>query len=224
MKLIEMEPYVNGIEFTRTCKEPVRCDPEILERALTTLSGIRDSDKIVSVCEIPRDFYYFLPDLEKIVPKSQQEEIYYSIKNHGYSPVVPAKCVYYFSTLYKKYGSLNLALKALRSRDLNVFFQKGYLADGYSMRDVFCTLFDREYECFAPHKRRIKHRTFDEVYVEKTDMVALLPKDISQALSDRDLERLEVGPNGLKIDDFTLRFLAGHYGAINSIYDLRDVI
>ena len=55
-------------------------------------------------------------------------------------------------------------------------------------------------------------------------MVAALPNGIAEQLNERSVSSITVTPNGLAINGKLLRTMAGHIGAINSIYDLREVI
>ena len=55
-------------------------------------------------------------------------------------------------------------------------------------------------------------------------MVALLPTRLANSLSDNDLLNIDQGENGLEIEGELLRSRTGYYGAINSVYDLRELI
>ena len=165
----------------------------------------------------------FEPDISNMFPKSEREEMFYCLKNNGYSPNVPGKCIYLFKTLTAKYGSASLALKALPNAYLTILFQKNYL-EGCTVRDVIKSFADPEYEPFTPAKLRIQHKDYDEIYVASEDMVALVPKDISAKIADSDIPQIELGKKGLEVSGLELRFMANHYGAINSFYDLRELI
>ena len=220
MTLLEMEPYITGRAFTRKCQAPARCTPEMFSLVCSEAAA---SDTCAKVLEIVERYQDFEPDISNMFPKSEREEMFYCLKNNGYSPNVPGKCIYLLKTLTAKYGSASLALKALPNAYLTILFQKNYL-EGCTVRDVIKSFADPEYEPFTPAKLRIQHKDYDEIYVASEDMVALVPKDISAKIADSDIPQIELGKKGLEVSGLELRFMANHYGAINSFYDLRELI
>lgn len=223
MTILEMAPYINGDVFTRECASPVRCTPEMFNRVVNEARASKTFARTIELLEDYRDFMEVEPDIAYMFPTSEREEMFYCLKNNGYSPNVPAKCIYLLKHLYGINHSASLALKALNKNTLQIFFQKGYL-DGVTIRDVIKTFCDPEYEPFTPARLRVAHKDYDEVYIMSEDMVALLPKDVSAKLSDTDLPNIVYTPQGLKVGSLYLRFLANHFGACNSIYDLRELV
>lgn len=223
MTLLDMTPYITGDLFTRECASPVRCTPSMLAKAVAEAEVSETFNVSIKYIESYQDFVMMEPDIGAQFPKSEREEIFYCLKNKGYSPAVPARCIYVMKTLYEKYGSASIALKALNKNLFTIFFQKNYM-DGYTMRDVIKTFCDPEYEPFTVSRLRVQHKDYDEVYIASTDMVALLPKPISQRIQDVDIPKIIVTKYGLELDGYVLRQLAGYYGAVNSTYDLRGLI
>lgn len=223
MTILEMAAYVNGDVFTRECKPPVRCTPEMYARVVREAVSSETFEQVIGVVDTYDGFAMLEVDVAKSMPTSEREEMFYCLKNGGYSQDVPAKCLYVLRTLFNQYGSVSLALKALPANMFKVFFQKNYLND-CSMRDVIKSLIDPDYEPFTTANLRIKHEQYDEIYVIDQDMVALLPKDISSKLTDTDISRVTLTKQGLAVNGLVLRIMAGHYGAVNSTYDLRAVV
>lgn len=223
MTILEMAAYVNGDTFTRECKPPIRCTPEMYARVVQEAAASETYKDVIGVLDTAESFAIMETDVCRSMPKSEREEMFFCLKNGGYSPDVPAKCIYVLKTLFEKYGSVSLALKALPNHLFTIFFQKNYL-NGCCMRDVIKSLIDSDYEPFTSANLRIKHKDYDEVYVLEQDMVALFPKDISNKLTDTDVSRISLDKRGLTVDGLVIRIMAGHYGAVNSIYDLRAVI
>lgn len=223
MTILEMAPYVNGDTFTRECTSPIRCTPEMYARAVKEAASSMTFANTINLIEDYRDFDYIEPDVSQIFPVSEKEEMFYCLKNGGYSPTVPAKCLYVLKTLFKKYGSVSLALKSLNKDTFTVFFQKNYLQD-CCMRDVIKSCVDPDYEPFTPSRLRLCHDTYDEILVCEKDMVALLPKSLSARLTDRDLGDITLTKEGLAIKGLILRIMGEYYGACNSIYDLRELV
>lgn len=223
MTLLEMEPYITGRAFTRECQAPARCTPEMFSLVCSEAAASDTCAKVLKIVERYQDFMDFEPDISNMFPKTEREEMFYCLKNNGYSPNVPGKCIYLLKTLTAKYGSASLALKALPNAYLTILFQKNYL-EGCTVRDIIKSFADPEYEPFTPAKLRIQHKDYDEIYVASEDMVALVPKDISAKIADSDIPQIELGKKGLEVSGLELRFMANHYGAINSFYDLRELI
>lgn len=223
MTILEMAPYINGDAFTRECKAPIRCTPEMYARVVKEAACNDSFERVLSMIEDYRDFAELMPDIARVFPVSEREEMFYCLKNGGYSPAVPAKCIYILRTLFKEHGSISLALKALSKDALTIFFQKNYL-DGCSLRDVIKSMVDPDYEPFTPARLRIQHKDYDEVLVQSKDMVALLPKNLSMRLTEKDLEGIELTKDGLAVNGLLLRIMGEYYGACNSIYDLRRLV
>lgn len=223
MTLLDFAPYVNGDAFTRECPAPVRCTPYMYDKVVKEAGASDTFSSVIQLIDSYEEFLSVEVDVAKSIPVSEREEMFYCLKNGGYSEDVPAKCIYIFKTLFAKYSSVSLALLALPKSMFTVFFQKNYLKD-CTMRDVIKSLIDPDYEPFTTANLRIKHKNYDEVYVVDQDMVALLPKDISDKLTDTDISRMYLAKTGLTVDGLLVRCMAGHFGAINSTYDLRAVV
>lgn len=223
MTILEMAAYVNGDAFTRECKPPIRCTPEMYARVVKEAQASDTFQDVIKVVDTLQGFAMMEVDVVRSMPVSEREEMFYCLKNGGYCLDVPAKCIYVLKELHKQYSSVSLALKALPKNMFTVFFQKNYL-NGCSMRDVIKSMIDPDYEPFTSANLRIKHKDYDEVYVIDQDMVALLPKDISNKLTDTDVSRITLTKQGLTVDGLVIRIMAGHFGAVNSTYDLRAVI
>lgn len=223
MTILEMAPYINGDIFTRECKSPIRCTPEMYARVVKEAACNDSFQKVLSIIDDYRDFAELMPDIARVFPVSEREEMFYCLKNGGYSPAVPAKCIYILRTLFAKHGSVSLALKALGKDTITIFFQKNYL-DNCTLRDVIKSMVDPDYEPFTPARLRIQHKDYDEVLVQSKDMVALLPKNLSMRLTEKDLEGIELTKDGLAVNGLLLRIMGEYYGACNSIYDLRRLV
>ena len=73
-------------------------------------------------------------------------------------------------------------------------------------------------------KRKVAYQDFTELYVEETDMVAILPNALAVGLNEDSIQYLHVTPDGLVIKDILLRTRGSYTGAVNSIYDLRKLV
>lgn len=223
MTIMEMAPYIYGTEFTRECSNPVRCTPYMYDKVIDAASCSDDYEGLMKHIFDYRDFVEMAPDISRLFPVSEREEMFYCLKNGGYCEDVPAKCIYVLKEGYNKYDSATLALKATPAPLLKIFFQKNYF-NNCTMRDVIKNFIDPDYEPLTPSNLRIKHEMYHEIYVASQDMVALVPPSISEKLSDRDLADITLGKDGLEIKGLLLRMMGGYYGACNSTYDLRLLV
>ena len=103
MTLLEMEPYITGRAFTRECQAPARCTPEMFSLVYSEATASDTCAKVLEIVERYQDFMDFEPDISNMFPKSEREEMFYCLKNNGYSPNVPGKCIYLLKTLTAKY-------------------------------------------------------------------------------------------------------------------------
>lgn len=223
MTIIDTVQYITGDKFTRECPAPYRAQHDTIQRALIEASASGSFPQTIKLFNDAKSFMLTERDISLIIPKREQADVFYALKMGEYSFNVPSYCLYVLRSLYEEFGSVSLAIKALSKGQFKVFFQKNYLTDA-TMLDVIKSYIDPDYEPFTLSKLRIHHKDYDEIYIADKDMVALLPKDLSEALTDNDLPQIEVTKDGLAIKGLLLRFLGGHYGAINSIYDLRGLI
>lgn len=170
------------------------------------------------------DFYKIFLDLKNVIPPSKKEEFFYEMKNGFRAQGVPARFIWYMKHLYSIYNSANIAVMMLSDKDCEVFFSENYFKDGITARDVIKEFIDKDYEPLHNGNLRVNHGSYYEVYLPKEDMVALLPTKLANSLSDNDLLNIDQGENGLEIEGELLRSRTGYYGAINSVYDLRELI
>lgn len=224
MTLAELQPYITGERFSREAVEPYRLDINLYKNLAQVVSESVSAQKNLDVCELPVDFYRVEPDIKYLVPMQAREEMFYALKNGAANPDVPSKLVYYIKKSYNMDKMPNLIFKKIPESELKVFFQENYLGNGYTIRDVVCSIIDPHYIPVNNYTRLVKYDNFVEVYVESTDMVAALPNPMVKNLSQRDIHNIKVDSSGLRIGDCYLRSLGGYYGAVNSIYDLRECL
>lgn len=224
MLIPDMAPYIYGERTTRGGLGVYRIEQDLFDEAAQLMADIEGSEFSLDSYEKPKFFYKSNPDMEHLVPKYAQEEIFYALKNGYGNEHVPAKVIYMLNKAYNSVHKIpNLIFKAISKDDFTVMFQEGYL-DDVCMRDVICSFI---YEDYTPltYESPIKlHSDFAEVYIADTDMVAALPLDIVNGMSASDARRLNVTADGICLDTIPLRTLGGRYGATNSVYDLRECL
>jgi len=107
---------------------------------------------------------------------------------------------------------------------LKKFLEEGYFLGGLSLRDVICNVCTEEYSPLSLYHPKNKLKDFTEIYVQSTDMVAAVPHIIADALDDASIMSIESTNNGLSTKGVLLRTMANRVGAVNSTYDLRNVL
>lgn len=172
-----------------------------------------------------RDFYKTAIDFKNLIPKEHQMEVFYAAKLGKYYPGIPSFCVYMVKRAWEESNGIpNLIPKLLPSVLLNDVFKKGYFLGATTLRDVICNVCTPNYVPLSKTHPKNKVDDFTEVYIESTDMVAALPNKIADSLDDNSIAKIVVGPNGLETQGVLLRTMCNYVGAINSTYDLRQLI
>lgn len=219
-----MEPYINGCNFTRTVKAPYRAQQDLFEQIYKLVQISATAKQNLRIYEVPKEFYQAEPDIANFIPRVAKEEMFYALKNGFISEKVPAKCIYYILKIYNIYKIPNLIFKQIPEKELNIMFQENYLAEGFTLRDVVCTFCDGRYTPLSPTQYVTLLGTYAEVYIQATDMVAIIPVEIARSMSFDDIQKLEVDDYGIKLDQTYIKFLGGYHGACESTYDLRTLI
>lgn len=224
--LTTLRDYILGDRDTGMVSDKMtRLPNAMFEEFMNMLAADSVAAAWVNTYEVHKDFYATMPDYAKLFPKQFQEELFYAAKLGHYYRQIPAFCEYIVRKSWEKcYGIPNLLFKVIPTPAMNRFFQKGYLLGGINMRDVVCNTVCADYDPISLHHPFNKVGDFTEVYVPKTDMVAALPNDIAEILTPESVTDLHVTPNGLALGNKLLRTSGAYVGAVNSIYDLREVI
>lgn len=224
MTIVDMAPYIMGKTFTREMKQPYRCDmtlyQDICDKVMCSITAIDN----LRLYEVPKQFYESEPDIANFVPKEARAEIFFSMKNGFASPVMPARGLYLIRRAYSLYKIPNLIFKLIPKSELNCMFQENYVGSGYTLYDVVCSICNTAYVPLAEGRYKVKYGNYYEVYIPKTDMVAVLPVDIAEVLEYSDICNIECDKQGLKLGDKYLAFMCNHIGAGDSNYDYRTFI
>ena len=226
LTLPELEPYVMGKMFTGDAKRPVYLEENDVVEFMTMLEQFPVAKEVFNLCEAPTDFYYMCPEFAKKYKSTDKwSELFYAAKNGGIYRSIPAYCVYLLRKAWAECNGIpNLILKVLPLKALNMFLQKDYFLGGLSLYDAICNVCTSDYQPIAINRLKIKHDDFYELYIKCTDMVAAVPAPIAEILPDSSLEKIEVSAKDMLIDGKPIRTLCSYVGAINSTYDLRDLL
>jgi len=219
----ELAPYIRGEQFTGQFTGE-RINPDAVEVFMKTLSESMTAQVSLDSCEHYKDFYAIEVDFKHCINPKDRENCFYVAKNGSYCLQIPPFCQYMIKKAWDTYKIPNLILKVIPAPVLTMFFQEGYLSGGATMRDVICNVACEEYNEFTQTRLRNNFGRYTEIYIEETDMVAVVPKSIGQALDDNTLRRVRQTDYGLAVDNMLLRTMCGYTGAVNSTYDLRALI
>lgn len=225
LKLLEYAPYILGKSYFEPGCKVKRIDEEMLQKFVQLLEGDSVAKQIFDMCDVAQEFFDYTVDFKHWIPKELRSEIFYAAKNKSYSVLVPSQCVYLLKKAWEQAkGIPNLIIKQLPEQALTTYCTEGYFLGSATLYDVICNTCCESYSPLSETKPRNKVGNFTEVYVPDTDMVAALPNDIADSLSDSAILSITVTPNGLAVGDRLLRTMCGHFGITNSVYDLREVI
>lgn len=226
MKILEMYPYMLGKKFTtEEKKEPVRCTQEMVARFNKAMKSSITAEDNLAMVEDYRAFYDYEPGISMLIPNNEKEEVFYAAKLEYFSPVIPSRFLYLLTKVQKEAKSFNLIPVVLSAYDVKKLFAKGTIADGYCLRDVICTLFQKEYKPVSDAVRGVKIDDYWEVCSEKDNRIILLPDKLRQQLSDDDLEEIRVVKGNVMLGQLQLRFVSSnYYGAYNKVYDMRGLV
>lgn len=221
-----LEPYILGKEFTGEVKERVRLDKHVLEDFLTMLDEDNIAKDFFNAYENANDFYETMIDFKHYIPKEQRQEVFYAAKMDGeYYSEIPSFCAYIVKKSYEVCNGIpNLLLKVIPTACLKEFFKEGYFSPGLTFRDVICNLCNENYNPISIKHPKNKIGNFTEFYIATTDMVAALPNSIADELPNECCETIKQTPVGLEVGGVLIRVMANHVGAINSTYDLRELL
>ena len=105
-----------------------------------------------------------------------------------------------------------------------MWLRQGYFLGAVTLKDAICNVCTPLYKPLCETRLRNKVGTFTEIYVVQEDMVAAVPNSISNSLGDENIRNMKLGQFGLEVDGILVRTMAGYVGAINSNYDLRELL
>lgn len=225
--IIEYGVYCNklGRYIGELNKELYRAQPEDLEEFVNLLEVHPMAKKNIAVTKMPRLFYTREPDLANDIPARKREELFYAYKLGFASPAVPAKLLYLAKYAYEEFGSPNMLFKVAFEKDLKTFFSKGYLNEEYTVRDVICSITNlQDYMALEEGRNAVKIGNHWDIYIKSEDAIAMIPEELKNILSYSDIENIELKNNKLCIGDKPICQLGRYVGAVNSVYDLRDLL
>lgn len=224
-KLCDLEPYILGKKSFGEAKDQPRLNQEIFDEFIRRLEEDPIAKEFFNAFEAAADFYNTMLDFKHFIPKEMRTEVFYAAKN-GFGYVqVPSFCVYMLRKAWDScYGIPNLLFKVLPATCIKEFCKRDYLLGGLSLRDVICNVCSEDFTPLSLYHPKNKLDKFTELYISSTDMVAAVPNSIGDCLSEDTIASIKLGPNGLEVNGVLLRTMCGHVGAINSFYDLRELL
>lgn len=223
--LSSLEPYILGKKFTGTAKNTPRFNKEVFEDFVTALEEDSIAKGFFEAYDIAGDFYKTMVDFKQIIPKEYREEVFYAAKVGTMYKEVPSFCVYVLKASWELcHGIPNLLFKVVPITAIKKFCEEGYFLGGITLRDVVCNVCSEEYVPLSLYHTKNKLKEFSEIYVPSADMVAAVPHSIADALDAASIAAITLTANGLETGGMLLRTMGNHVGAINSNYDLREVL
>ena len=190
---------------------------KIFDMSLTAeinLKALDDADK----------FYENEKDIANLIEPSKREEYFYTMKNGIVTSVIPAKALFYIKKCFNEFGSVNYFPRVCPKALLKRIFSKDYIEDGYTFLDVVRTFVSTDYEPVKDVKRVVKNGANYDIYVPSIDNIAVVPKAIGEAITEDDVDMIELKDNCLYLADRELKSLRGYRGITKGILNITDVI
>lgn len=224
--LNDLEPFITGKSFSGVSSKPrVTVSKELLQNFLTALNQDDIARSFFSAYDSYTDFFETMIDFKTAVPTQLREEVFYSAKNGGIYTSIPAFSVFLLKRAWEHANGIpNLIPYLLPLPAFNNFCKEGYFGGGLTLRDVICNVCTSDYVPLSDRNLKHKMNDFYEVYIPQCNAVAALPNRISESLDDKSIRNITKGKNGLEVNGILLRTMSGYVGAINSTYDLRELI
>ena len=227
--IVDWYPYVTGKAFFSELKNVPRIDPGYYQLFLNMLAEDTVAKSYFDAFELHDDFYSTLVDFNHFIPNDQKVEVFYAAKVGKAYREIPSFCTYVLTKAWEQCNGIpNLLLKVIPTTYLKKFCSKGYFMSDLTLHDAICNICTEDYSPFSTGKlKNLVHDpkgNFYELYIRESDMVAAVPEAIGESLTNPDIANITLTPQGLQTGGVYLRTMSGHLGAINSTYDLREVI
>jgi hypothetical protein len=177
--------------------------------------------QILELTESANNFFDIERDLAVLVPKQQQLECFYALKNGFVAPNCPAQFIYLVKTIYSRYHIGNIIAPML-PRDVGKrLCASNYFGAGYTGVDVIRNFANEKFQPITPERLIVRCGDWYEAFVPKHDAVIALPLDVGKMLHSADMLNIEFVPgSGFRLEGRALCVLAGS----SNFYDLRRAI
>lgn len=226
MKTIELFESIyskagKDVEFPVITKDDVDKFHSLLEINSCIKVAFDETDSATS-------FYNAFPDIKKLIGTPIASEVFYAYKLGHFYTGIPNKLVYVLFTTFKTtdFTLPNLVIWKV-SKELDKFADKIYNYEDkkFTVKSIIENVYGKSANIISESSYKCLNDGFYEVYISNVDRIAILPKDIGEALSDEDCRRLEYDKNkGIVLGDTPIRRLNGRLGITLDDFDLRGVI
>lgn len=222
--ILDSYDFIIGKKYLGKVAEPYRAEPDLLLKASTIFNISPTAQRNLEILDSAKEFYKAEPDIAKRIQVKKREECFYGMKLEYVSPVIPARALYFLLKCYKDYNTVNYFPKVLSKPLVKLMFSEGYIAEGYTLKDVICTITTPNYQPLSAAFPAVNMGDYSEIYIKETDAIALVPNDIRDKLNYTDIENLTVKGKDICCGNTPIRLIGSHYGATHSTYDLRDML
>lgn len=225
MNPLEIIDYITGKKYLDKVKEePFRSDENTFNDIIRIFSkGVFVEDNIKATDNY-KVFYENEPDIARLVPDDRKEEYFYAMKIEQCSSAIPAKYLFLLKKCYETYGTLNNLGLVLPKSNLKVLFSEGTISEGYTLEQIIKSLVDKSYSPFRKGSYKNEVGDFVEVYLEKVNRVAILPKDIADKLTDEDIKQIEVKKGALTLAGVNILKTGKYVGVCDRVYNLKCLL
>lgn len=225
LSIPEWGDVFSGQTLSTTRYSGYRSNPEDIKLWMRYFSQSPTAAQVLQATEYADEFFAIEEDLSLLIPKKQQEECFFSLKNGFTAPNCPAQFIYFARQIFKMYGICNLIGPAL-PRDVKAkVIKQDYFGAGYTAVDAICNFVWKDYKPIKSGRPLSMCGDWYEMYIPATELVAALPLEMGRHLSVSDSPNISLQPGiGLMLGDVPLYTLPGSVGVTASYYDLRRPI
>ena len=217
--IVDWAPVIQGTGHERAGRPPYRALPEDLQRWYDLFAHSTSALSTIGDTESYKQFYKVEHEIAQLVPKAEQQEAFYSLKNKMVVPDVPAALIFFLRKIWDKYHIYNLLISGLPTFIQRDIVSSGYLGSGYTLIDVVCNFCGKNFNVLSEERMLVTCGDWYEMYIPATDMVAAIPTELGERLKSEDMYDLSLTPGvGLTLRGQPLYQLQG---VKDSFYDLR---
>jgi hypothetical protein len=222
---------MNLLDFNEECLKKSKEDFNFTE---VTQEDIDDFNNVLNTSETVRNmwkasanaktFYKLFPDIKGYFGK-QAVELYYASKLNYRVDRVPSYIVYVLQSAISLNKGTPHANKILNSCYHLLTNEVKFTYNGLTLDKILASLISKDVKLLTPAVSKVKDGEVYEVYVKDAGQVAILPKQIGDALSVQDCENLEFKKSvGIVCKDIPIRTLGGKLGVTLDDFDLTDCV
>jgi hypothetical protein len=197
-------------------KEQMKLAGDLLSYKQTTAIMVKRAD--TASC-----FFKHELDAEAEVAPDDRENVFWMMKKKYFYDGVPWDVAWIIEWLSHNYNTVNALATAFDDEQITKFFAN-LPTGGLSMQEMIAKVTKRQFEPITDLVYKVPNGTVYDVYIESTDRVALMARELADMLTAEDIQSIEEKANELYLGERPLSTFLGGVGATYGIYDLSRIL